>query len=246
MKKIEFVNTRGTITRYESLVPVTYRTLENTIVAETSEPYPEYYGAFPDRPRPNALFLFTKKFYTLDEVQAFTCELKDYLDDLEIDAATAVIDFVDNYGYAIRIQNFIHYEHIRWLQRCYEGSGVQFQRRLRLGEQASVTIFKFFHLFEVEQHIFRDARSAHEGYIAIPHPVKRQDFPRLMHAIRNNTDCELFDAAQGTLETGSDAVSMIRIYAENLRTEMLHCIRESYIKLTSSEERVGEEAVFET
>jgi hypothetical protein len=246
MKKMKFLKTRGTIARYESLVPVTYRILENTAVAEIREPYPAYYGNFPDRPRSNSLFLFTKKFYTLDEVQEFTCDLKEYLDDLDIDVATAVINFVDSYGYAIRINNFIHYEHIRWLQKCYSGSGVQFQRRVRLGEQASVTIFKLFHLFTIEQDILRDARSADEGYLIIPAPIDREEFPRLMNVIRNNADCGLYDAAQGTLEIGPDNVSMIRIFAENLRTEMLYCIREKYYKLTSSEERVGEGTVLET
>ena len=72
MKPEKTLKVCGSITKKEPLAPITSNILEHTVVAEANMPYSNYYGRVPDKPQPNSLFLFTERFYTLEEALRLT------------------------------------------------------------------------------------------------------------------------------------------------------------------------------
>jgi len=237
MKKTKSIEANGSITKKESLTPIEYKILENTFVAESGDPYKDYYGEIPHRLAPNSLFLFTKKFYKLDEILKITCDIKDFLASTKkLDVATSILDFTDHYHYAIRVKDFPDYIHIHWLQTCLSSEGVIFIKKVHIPEFAQVTIFKNFTLDEIEKGIYMDKNNDHKGYILIPRQINNSEFSDILIEIRNNNDCELFDAAIGTIDVNSNPRNMIRIYSENLNIGLLKCIKQKVLKSLVKEE----------
>ena len=205
METLNIIETYGSITKKESLIPVDYRILENTCVAEARFTYADYYGKTIFSKSPNPLFLFTKHFYKLEEVLKISCNISEFFGyTKKLDIATAIIDLVDHYHYAIRVKEFPDYEHIHWLQNCFASEGVIFSRKAQLLETAKVTVFKSFILEEVEEGIYLDKTNAHKGYISIPRQIKEDEFEAILVNLRNNHDCALFDAATGSVNIDSE------------------------------------------
>ena len=113
--------------------------LEKTSVAEANLPYNNYYGNSPIKASPNSLFLFTKPFYTLEEVLRFSQKIDICAMD-KINIAAAVLDF-DNHHYpAIRIKNLPNYNQLIQLQKCFCEQGVKFKKDVHLGNEALIKI----------------------------------------------------------------------------------------------------------
>lgn len=229
MKNANILEVHGSITKSESLIPIEYSILEHTSVAEAKEPYADYYGIVPRALQPNSLYLFTKQFYPLDELLEFTCDMKAFFGFTKrIDAATAILDFGDHYQYAIRINNFPDYKHIHWLQSCYNSEGVNFCKKVHMNESARATVFKQFILEEKEEGVFLDEANDHKGYITIPRQITNDEFSDLLIYLRNNNDCDLFDAALGTIEINSKKENIVRIYSEHIKVELLKCAKAKF------------------
>jgi len=237
MKTINIIETHGSITKRESLSPVDYRILENTCVAEARFPYADYYGKVPQRISPNSLFLFTKQFYTLDEVLKITCNMKEFFGySKKLDVATAIFDFVDHYQYAIRVKDFPDYEHIHWLQTCFTSEGINFSRKVHLLKSARVTGFKEFKIEEANEGIYLDIFNNHKGYIIVPRKINSNEFDEILINLRNNHDCPLFDAAVGSININSESKDMIRIYSENINISLLKCAKKKFTNSLLREE----------
>lgn len=231
MKTTNIIETHGSITKNESLTPIDYKILKNTLVAESGDPYSNYYGNVPHRLAPNSLFLFTKQFYTLDEILKVTCNMKALFGYTKLfDIATAILDFTDHYHYALRVKDFPDYKHIHWLQSCYSSEGIIFCHKVHLTKPVRVTVFKELKLDKQEEDVYLDNTNTHKGYITIPRQINNNEFSELLINLRNNNDCELFDAAIGIIEINSETKNMIRIYSENLNIALLKCIKEKFTK----------------
>lgn len=227
----EVFELRGSITKNESLSPVTYRILENTFVSEAGDPYADYYGDTPRILKPNSLFLFTKKFYSLDEILKVTCDMYDFFGyTRKIDIATAILDFADHYHYAIRVRDFPDFDHIHWLQTCYKREGIDFLGKVSLQESASVTVFKCFVLTSPVKGIYLDKSNGHKGYISIPHQINKNDFREMLDRFKNSQDCELFDAAVGTFDRVDQTENIVRIYSENMNMHLLECAKHKFMQ----------------
>lgn len=229
MKTNNIIETHGSITKDESLTPVEFKIIENTLVAENGEPYQDYYGQVPHKMAPNSLFLFTKQFYTLEEILKITNKIEEFFGSAKkLDVATSILDFTDHYHYAIRIKDFPDYEHIHWLQTCYSSEGVLFIRKIHMPGSARVTVFKSFELDELEEGIYLDKLNGHKGYIIIQRQMNDDEFSEILIEIRNNNNCELFDAAIGIIDINSNTKNMIRIFSENLNSALLKCVKEKF------------------
>jgi len=229
MKTNNLIKVCGSITKNESIALVTYNILENTCVAEASLPYSGYYGMAPGQANTNSLFLFTKHYYSLEEVLRFgqnidTCYME------KVDVATAMFDFVHHKYTAIRIKYFPDYEHIHLLQSCCIKEGVEFAKKVHISNFARVRVNKCFVLEKLEEGIYLDHKEDHKGYIAIPKQITDSEFSDILINIRNNTDCKLFDAAIGAMIIDSTATDIVRIYSENLNLGLLKCIKERFVK----------------
>lgn len=221
MNTSEVIEIHGSITKNESLSPVGFRILENTFVSEAVNPCRVS--------KPDTLFLFTKKFYPLIEILKVTCKMYDFFGyTKKLDIATAILDFTDHYQYAIRVRDFPDYEHIHWIQTCYQTEGIDFLEKMNSSGTADVTVFKCFNLIKVTNGIYLDKNNEHKGYISIPHQISKDDFLVMLEDFRSNHDCELFDAAIGTIDYPILTENIIRIYTENMNLHLLECAKQNF------------------
>ncbi|MEE4285763.1 MAG: hypothetical protein V2I31_06430 [Mariniphaga sp.] len=219
----------GSITKKESLALITSNILEHNVVAEADMPYANYYGRIPDKPQPNSLFLFTERFYTLEEALRLTQNI-DICAKNRVNTASAVFILHGYHVPAIRIRNFPDYQHLKMLQECYIKLGVKFARKVQLEKEPVVTVSKCFFLEDTGGGIFFDSQEKHEGYIILPKRPNLHEFEGLMNKVKNNSDCLFFDAAIGGLIISGHVHDMMRVYSENLDLKMLNCIKKEVMK----------------
>lgn len=219
----------GSITKKESLVPLNSHILENTWVAEANFPYANYYGQIPSKPKPNSIFLFTERFYSLEEVLWFSngfdaCYAK------QLNVASAILEFHDKQHPAIRLKNFPDYEQLHLLQKCLAQQGIIFSKKIPLVTETRAVINKCFELEEIEAGFYFDKLEKNKGYFTAQKMIDRNKFEDLIFTIRNNSNCSLFDAVPGGFIINSHSVDFIRVFSENLDLELLKCIKNQIVK----------------
>ena len=116
------------------------------------------------------------------------------------------------------------------LQSCCIKEGVKFTKKVQISDSALVKINKCFVLEEIEEGIYIDKKEDHKGYITIPHQVSDKKFSDILIKIKNNDDCELFDAVMGAIIIDSKANDLVRIYSESLNLRLLKCIKKRFMK----------------
>lgn len=229
MKTRNIIKTCGSIVKNESLIPIDYNILKHTCVAEANEPYSGYYGIAPGQTNPNSLFLFTTHYYSLEEVLRFAQKIDScYME--KVDVATAWLNFAHHEYPAIRVKHFPDYEHIHLLQSCCINEGVEFIKKVHMSDFALIKVSKCFVLEEIKAGIYFDKKEEHKGYITIPKQISNSEFLNILIEIRNNNDCELFDATLGAMIIDSRAIEIVRIFAEGLNLRLLECIKEKFTK----------------
>jgi len=229
MNSKDIIKVCGSITKKESLVKLKENILPHTVVAEANLPYSNYYGRIPRKAKPNSLFLFTERFYSLEEALRFNQNV-DFCTKNEVDVASAIMQFNNDCSPAIRIKNFPDYENLENLQNCYAKQGMKFSRRQSLESETMVTVNKCFELKKAEEGIFFDEKEKDEGYILVSKYLKFEQFEQLMRAVFNNSKCRIFDEAQGGLIIDGKAFDIIRVYSEHLDIELLKCVQKEIAK----------------
>ena len=219
----------GSITKNESLVKLKENILPHTVVAEANLPYSNYYGRIPRKAKPNSLFLFTDRYYSLEEALRFNQNI-DFCAKNEVDAASAIMQFKGQCHPSIRLKNFPDYPHLGMLQQCYIDQGVKYAKKVNLETETMVTVNKCFKLKEKAKDIYLDQDEKNEGYVVIPQYIDYSQFIVLMNAVRNNSDCPIFDAAMGGLIIDGKAINIIRIYSEHLDISLLECVKKDVLK----------------
>ena len=177
MKTNKLIKVCGSITKIESLIPIKSNILENTSVVEANLPYAHYYGQVPEKPKPNSLFLFTTRFYSLEEVLRFSQNI-DLCYSKNINVASAVLEFQNSQYPAIRIKNFPDYEQLRFLQECFIKQGVEFAKKVPQVNEAVVRTNKCFVLEEIEKGIYLDRKEENKGYITFQKRIKQEQKPQ--------------------------------------------------------------------
>ena len=233
METKNLLNVCGSITKNESLLWIKSSILDHTYVAEANMPYASYYGRVPETPQPNSLFLFTERYYTLEESLRFNQRIE-LCSKNKVNAASALLTFHNSIHPAIRIRNFPDYEHLKMLQKCLLELGIKFARKISRISEADVTVNKCFTLEKEAEGIYLDKTEKNEGYITTGQYLTQHNFEQLMRNVRNNSDCQFFDAAKGGLIINGAVVDMIRIYSEHLEVSLLSCLREEVHKQLGS------------
>ncbi|HPE77782.1 MAG TPA: hypothetical protein PLC80_16935 [Draconibacterium sp.] len=231
MKTKKLIQVCGSIIKEESIAPITVNIAKNTFVAEANMPYSNYFGVAPFnmQTKPNSLFLFTNPYYTLQEVLRFARLINlSCMQNLNI--AVSVLDFTNDHYPAIRIKNFPDYSMIRKLQECFMEQGVEFAKKVHIGDRATIRTNKCFSLEEVDKNIYIDHLQEKTAYIALSKLINQDFFLQMTANIRNNTNCPMFDAARGAIILDSEITDIIRVYSGHLDIEMLKCIRDKFEK----------------
>jgi hypothetical protein len=223
----------GSINKRESLTMLTGAKMENTVIAEASQPYHNYYGSIPDKPRPNSLFLFTERYYTLEEALRFTQNIGICARN-KVNVASAVIEFSRQQHFAIRIRNFPDYRNIGLLQECYVRQGMKFSRKVNLEKEALIRVNKCFHVEDVGHGFYRDLDLQNEGYFMMPSYPEIDEFDQMLRNFRNNSQCPLFDAAYGGFIMNGKVIDIMRVYSGHLDMDLLSCIRSGTLRWMAS------------
>ena len=229
MKPEKKLKVCGSITKKESLAIITSNILEHTIVVEADQPYSNYYGRIPDKPQPNSLFLFTERYFTLEETLRFTQNI-DICAENKVNVASAFLQFRHDRVPAIRIKNFPDYQRIKMLQECYVRLGVDFARKVAFEKEAILTVTKYFSLKRIDEGLYLDNNDNNEGYITVPKRLEFPEFLELMGNVRNNSNCMFFDAAMGGLIVDGRVKEMLRIYSGHLDLDLMKCIKQEISK----------------
>lgn len=234
MKTNKIIKTCGSITKMESLIPVDYHILHNTYVVETEDPYPGYYGQIPKQTKPNSLFLITDRFYRLEEILRIIKNIDDF-DIGKISFASAILDFKYHIYYAIRIKYFPDYEHIYKLQSYFINSGVGFTKKRHICNPAEIKVYKCFELNKIMEGYYVDNKESHHGYFEMPYELSFNEFSDIIYDIKNNINCDSFDAAIGNLLIDSSIINVVRIYSEKLSINLLKLINEKFSSILLKE-----------
>jgi hypothetical protein len=229
METKELIPVCGSIIKEESIAPITSNIVKNTCVAEADKPYSNYYGVAPfNMPtKPNSLFLFTVPYYTLQEVLRFA-KLIDLCCMEKLNIAVSILDFTNDHYPAIRIKNFPDYHRIQKLQECFIEQGVEFAKKVQIGNRAIIRTNKCFSLEKIGEHIYIDHLQEKTAYIALSKLITREYYLHVLSQIRNNTDCPMFDAARGAIILDSEITDIIRIYSEHLDANHLKRIQDKF------------------
>lgn len=240
MKTDKIIKTCGSIIKMESLSPVDYHILQNTSVIETEDPYPGYYGKIPKQTKPNSLFLITSRFYRLEEVLRLIQNVDDF-DLEEINFASVILDFKSHIYFAIRIKYFPDYELIYKFQSQLINSGIGFAKKRHLVNSAEIKVYKCFELKEIMKGFYVDQKESYHGYFEIPYEISFNEFIDIIYDIKNNINCDSFDAAIGHLLIDSKIIYVVRIYSEKLSPELLKTISKKFSSILSIESVTGSE-----
>jgi hypothetical protein len=223
----------GSIIKREPLTQFTGAKMENTVIAEANQPYHNYYGRIPDKPQPNSLFLFTERYYTLEEALRFTQKIGICAQN-KVNVASAVIHFYEKQHPAIRIRNFPDYQNIGLLQQCYSRQGMKFARRVHIENEGLMQVSKCFHVEDVGDGFYMDMDEPNEGYFVMPSYPDIEAFEQLLRNIRNNSQCPVFDAAFGGFIMNGKVVDIMRVYSGHLDMDLLYCVRNGMLRWMES------------
>jgi hypothetical protein len=221
----------GSITKHESLHRIQSNILENTWVAEANLPYSNYYGRVPHQSKPNSLFLFTKSYYTLEEILRVSEFMKTCFN-FKVNLASAILEFNGQEFPAVRIKNFPDYQKLHLLQDCFAQQGLQFADEVHFMTEAKAKITKCFELKEIEESIYIDQIEEDKGYIFVQKRINRKTFDSSIKKLKNNSSCKYFDAVPCGFIIDAKTVDVVRIFSESLNPELLQCLKteiEKYI-----------------
>ncbi len=231
------VNLPGSISKKEALFPIKNIILANTSVYEASDPYADYYGHVPQKAKPNSLFLFTQKFYFIEEILSFSQQIEKCLLN-QINIAAAVINFQQKQYPAIRIKNFPDYSKLANVQSCFIKEGVSFTSSLHIRGEMEARINKLFVLEQVAQDIYFDLTEANKAYLFLNKCLNSEEFNELVSLIKNSSRCKLFDAVHGQMLQDGQVIDFVRVFAEgldftfmqDLKKEFQHAIKYADLK----------------
>lgn len=227
MKKI--IRVPGSIYKEEVLMPLEQNVMPNTNVLEATHPYANYYGHVPQVPKPNSIFLLTRKFYYLEEVLALVSQVADCLQD-EINFASAYLEYKGKQYPAIRIKHFPDYNRLGYLQNCLHEEGLEFLPKLHFEGKSVSRVQKFFEMREIEPGIYFDNQESNKGYILCDKQFSSQHFNFTIQRLRNNGNCGLLDAVHGDIILDGILVKIIRVFSEGIKASLLKCIKSEFDK----------------
>jgi hypothetical protein len=82
MLKGDIIKTAGTITKEEELIAVEHNIMPNTLVLESSHPFPGYHGSnLPEDPLPGSIYLVTEVKYEGEHILRMAKRIKKHFQD---------------------------------------------------------------------------------------------------------------------------------------------------------------------
>nr|WP_319509216.1 hypothetical protein [uncultured Draconibacterium sp.] len=224
------IHLSGIIIKYEKLVQIPLKTPDNIYIAEASSPYADYYGHVPRMAKPNSIFLFTTKFYFLEQLICYSSSVEKCLFE-RVNIASAIVESGGKQYPAIRIKDFPDYSQLIKLQECLRQNNVKLVEKVQLEDHVKTIVSKPFVLRELEPDFFIDQVEEHKGYFIANRHLSHEEFDSAIKQVRYNGVCKLFDAEQGAIYNNGELTHLVRIFSESLDLEMLKCLSREFAKL---------------
>lgn len=228
MPEVDIIRATGTITKEENLITIDHSIRPNTLVLESSFPFPGYHGSnLPERPTPNSIFLVTAIQYDGEDILRKAKKIKKVFPE-NFDASFGKFQLSDKTYHFIRVRNIDCFGCIARLQAEFAREGIQFMKKKKINGEASIMIQKFFSFQKIGEHLYKDLDRSDMYYLEIPEKPEWQFFKKITFYIRGNIDNYSFDAALATVYL-EDIMDMVRIYARDINVKQLQYVRGKYI-----------------
>ncbi len=222
------IEATGAIVKEEDLINIKHKVMPNTLVLESSHPFPGYHGSnLPENPLPGIIYLVTRTKYAGEDILRAAKKIKKSFPD-NFEASFGQAEKHEKIYHFIRVKNLDCFDCIPVLQNAFTGEGIQFMKRKSVSGEALIKLQKFFRLQRMEKHLYKDLDDPLMYYFEIPEKPGWELFKKITIYIRANVDNYTFDAALGTLYL-EDILDMVRIYAKDLTWEQLEFIRKKYL-----------------
>ncbi len=228
----------GAIVKEEDLINIKHKVMPNTLVLESSHPFPGYHGSnLPENPLPGSIYLVTQRKYDGDDILRAAKKIKrSFPDNFEASFGQAEIN--ERIYHFIRIKNLDCFDCIPVMQKAFADEGIQFMKRKSVSGESLIKLQKFFRLQKIDNHLYKDLDDPLMYYFEIPEKPGWGLFKKITFYVRANVANYTFDAALGTLYL-EYIIDMVRIYAKDMTIEQLEFIRKKYLYELAHPDHLG-------
>lgn len=229
-KEVKQIETTGYIKKEERLSDITNNIIQNTLVLESSHPFPGYHGEnLPENSCPRSLFLILEKKYSFEDIARINKKISKTFT-FDFNASQGTIHFKTNNYDCIRIKYLKSFTFLPELQNLYKHEGIVFTKHKKLDDNAIIVINKNFCLKELEETIYQDMEEPTKFYIELPKQLSWEDFKNLTAYAKNNAYNRDFDAAQGVFYRKSGIADVIRLYIQEKEEQDVKQIQKLYLE----------------
>jgi hypothetical protein len=222
------IKATGTIIKEEMLTNIEHTIMPNTLVLESSLPFPGYHGSnLPEKSSPNMIYLVTENRYDGEDILRAAKRVKRIFTE-KFDASYGKAVIYSSTYYFIRIKNLGCFDCIAELQEAFTREGIVFMKKRPVSTEALIKIQKFFFLEKMDEYLYRDTEDYLMYYFEIPEKPEWSFFKKITVYIRGNIDNYTFDAALGVVYH-EEVKDLVRIYAKDITIDQLHFIRRKYL-----------------
>jgi len=222
----------GHVIKEESISLVKHHLLPQTVVINIDHPFPGYHGRSNDfSSKPRSVILLTSQLYSFAKILRAQKKINGK-DEWQINASFAKIKIGKKIYYGIRIKGLASYDLIPALQKEFLNLGFEFIKSAKIKTEmpVSIKISKFFHINQLDNHIYADKCIKNMFYIEIPGYLSWNDFREITAHVKHNVSNHNFDVIKGIFYKDDTVKDMIRIYKPNISLDLLKEIRDRYGK----------------
>lgn len=203
------IETIGSLTKIEDVESIQ---VSDWLVLENSQPYPGYHSQFDaDSEKPRTLFFITKEKISKETLLRKSAIIRQRFDQC-FDATPCQLTIYSDIYYGIRIKYLRNFSLIPELIRHYIDEGILFRKHRKISAAATITIFKYFCLEELEKGIYQDMDEKFERYVEISQELTIDVFVKLSRIVKNNMLNSNFDAALAVFHRKHGVVDAVRIF----------------------------------
>ncbi|HRW62422.1 MAG TPA: hypothetical protein P5132_02985 [Bacteroidales bacterium] len=229
-KEVKQIETMGYIKKEEWLSDITNNIIQNTLVLESSHPFPGYHGEnLPENACPRSLFLIIEKKHSFEDIARINKKISKTFT-FDFNASQGTIHFKTGNYDCIRIKYLKSFTFLPELQNLYKQEGIVFSKHKKINDNAIIVINKNFCLKEVEDTVYQDKEEPTKFYIELPNQLSWEDFKHLTAYVKNNIDNSNFDAAQGVFYRKSGIADVIRLYIKEKEEQEVKQIHKLYLE----------------
>ncbi len=227
------LNSIGRIIKKESLISIDFQTKCNSLILESSQPFPGYHGITLPPDKPLSLYLVLKSKHSDEEIIRAIQNIKKNTGFTAFDGAPGSIEINGKEETVIRIKN-AGYNDIPSLPGKFANLGFKFAKYKKIPAfDTLINIRKYFKIKQTEDDIFSDLTDRNFHYIRVPYLPNWDKFEEITKKIKYNVDDNNFDAALCSMYDETGLIDFVRIFDENYDKNKMSFIKNKYLEALS-------------